>query len=205
MTLRTLCLLVLTLTFASFVSGCATTGATINLGYTPVDRSFGRHSGPITLMRVDPPTYRKDENGKWIIGAFNNVHGVHQADLTADVTIGEWIGNALLRELQQAGFTASFSTAPPTAAAKGIVITDINSFLNINRGIATDETMQALKFDVELYQNGERVKAFTISSRENKTIPFHVSADELEKIMLSSLQDAMLQIIPEVITRFDTK
>lgn len=202
--LRPAMLLTGCLTLAA-LNGCATVDQKIGLTYARHDHSLVRHSGDITVTRVDSGPSAKNSIGQWVIGSLNNVHGVHQADLLSDRSPGEWITEALLHELRQAGYTVNYANALPAAAARGIVITNINVFMVVNKGTISAETRHELKFNVEVILNGDRVKTFTIASRDDRTVPFDASKEEKEKIMIQSLQDAMQQIIPEIIALIDKK
>lgn len=183
----------------SFFSGCATVDQKIGLNYAPVDRSFGRHSGEIAVSRITTQPPAKNAKGEWIIGSINNVHGVHQADILSERSMGEWITDALLQELRQAGYTVTYTTFPQPGAPRAVLISDINAFLQVNKGSVSDETKHELKFNVDLFLNGVKAKSFTVASRNSKTLPLSASRDDQEKIMFQSLQDAMLQIIPEIV------
>jgi hypothetical protein len=182
----------------TLLSGCATVDQKIGLSYAPVDRPFGRQSGEITVSRVEPGPGTRNSKGEWIIGSINNVHGVRQADILADYSLGEWITDALLLELKHAGYSATYAAAIPPDAPRGITISGINISLNLNKLTVKDETKQELRFNVDLFLKGTKVKTFTVAARDSKTL-LSASREDLEKIMLTSLQDAMLQIIPEII------
>ena len=189
----------------SGLSGCATVDQKINLSYAPGDRSFGQHSGEIVVSRIDPPAHIRNSKGEWIIGSLNNVHGIHQADLLSDHSLGEWITEALLTELKHAGYAANFIAALPPGTARGVLVTDIYTSVNVDQGSVSDEVKYELKFNVEVFLNGAKVKTFTLASRNNKTVPLSISIEEKEKILLQSLQDIMQQIIPEIIALTDKK
>lgn len=184
---------------ALLFSGCAMVDQKISLTYTPVERSFGRHSGEIAVSRVDTTSPARNSKGEWIVGSINNVHGVHGADILSVRSLGEWITEALLLELKHAGYTVTYTAATlPSGVPAGIVITDISAYLNINKGTVSDDAKHELKFNVDAFQNGARKKTFTVASRDSKTL-LSASKDDQERIMLQSLQDAMIQIIPEII------
>lgn len=182
----------------TLLSGCATVDQKIGLAYAPVDRPFGRQSGEIAVSRSDPRSAAQKNKGEWIIGSINNVHGVHQADILAGRGLGEWITDALLLELKHAGYSVTYTPALPQGTARGITISDINVSLNVNKGAVSDETKQELKFNVDIFLNGAKAKTFTVASRDSKTL-LSASREDMDKIMLRSLQDAMVQIIPEII------
>lgn len=184
----------------SALSGCAAVDQKISLNYAPVDRSFGRHSGEIAFALTDAQNISKNSRGEWIIGSINNVHGVRQADLLSDRSLGEWISAALLLELKQIGYNVTYGARITSNTERGILVNDINSFLNVNQGAVSSEVKQELKFNVDIFLNGFRAKTFTVASRDSKTLPLSISKEDNEKIMLQSLQDAMKQIIPEIIT-----
>lgn len=181
-------------------TGCATVDQKISLHYNQVDRSFGRHTGPVIVAMAPNKPSARNEVGETIIGAQNNANGIHKADILADKSIEEWIGEALLRELKAVGYSATISPQIPVNAQHGVLVSNILISLNINKGVASDDSKQQLKFNVDLFQKGIKIKSFTVASNDNRTIPISVSKSELEKIMLSSLQEAMLQIIPEIIS-----
>ena len=187
------------------LAGCATVDQKIGLNYARPNDSLIKHSGSISITRVVPQPTVRNSSGEWIIGSLNNVHGVHQADLLSDRSPEEWITDALLHELRQAGYTATYSEALPVAVARGIAITNISSFLTVNKGTVTADTRQELKFNVEVFLNGDKVKTFTVASRDDRTLPFNASKEEKERIMLQSLQDAMQKTIPEIMTLIDKK
>ena len=179
------------------LSGCATVDQKIGLNYAPVDRPFGRQGGEITVTRVEPHPAARNGKGEWIVGSINNVHGVHQADILADRSPGEWITDALLLELKHAGYTVTYAAALPPDVTRGIAISDINVSLNLNKGTVSEETKQELKFNVDVFLKGARVKTFTVASRDSRTF-LSASREDMDKIMLQSLQDAMLQVFPEI-------
>ncbi len=187
------------------LSGCAMVDQKISLAYKPVDKPFGRNSGEVFVSKVDPVSLLRNTKGEWIVGALNNVHGVKQADLLSDRALGEWISEALVQELKQAGYTASFAAQMPSAAARGIVINDINAFMNVNKGAVSADTKQELKFNVDVIIDGSKVKTLTIAARDKKTLALNASIEEKERIMLQSLQDAMQQVVPELIALFNKK
>jgi hypothetical protein len=188
----------------SCLAGCATVDQKIALNYAPVDRPFGRHDGEIIVTRVEPPSSVKNSRGEWIIGSLNNVHGVHQADLLSDRSLGEWITDAMVLELKHAGYTITSAPSLPADVSRGILITDINVFLNVNKGLVSDRIKHELTFNVEVFLNGAKVKTFTVASRDNSTL-LTASRETKENIMLQSLQDAMQQITPDIIALIGKK
>lgn len=189
----------------ALLAGCATVDQSINLIYKPIDKPYNRNSGEVAVSRIDAATLPQSGNGAWIVGALNNVHGVKQADLLSDRTIGEWISDALVQELKQAGFSASYKDKLPADTARGIIIDDINAFLTVNRGSVSSETTQELKFNVDVIINGAKTKTLSVAARDKKTLALAVSREEKERIMLLSLQDAMQQVVPELIILFSKK
>ena len=190
-------LLVVLLTLSG-LSGCATVDQKIGLNYAPTDRFFGRHSGDITVSGIEAKNISKNSKGEWIIGSLNNVHGVHQADLLSDRSLGEWITEAMLLELKRVGYSVTYAAKIPSSTARAILVDDINSFLNINQGAVSAEVKQELKFNVDIFLNGFRAKTLTVASRDNKTLPLSSSKEDKEKILRQSLQDAIQQVIPEI-------
>lgn len=202
--LRPLVILTMCLALAG-LGGCAVVDQKIGLTYARPDHSLVRHSGDITVTRVAPSPAAKNSSGEWIIGSLNNVHGVHQADLLSDRSPEEWISDALLHELRQAGYTATYAEALPPAAARGIAVTGINTFLTVSRGVVSTDTQLELKFNVEVYVNGDKIKTLTVASRDDRTVPLNASRKDKERIMLQSLQDAMQQTLPDIIALIDKK
>jgi hypothetical protein len=188
-----------------WLGGCTTVDQKIGLNYARNYDSLVRHSGDVSVTREATQSAVKNSRGEWIIGSLNNVYGVHQADLLADHSPEEWITDALLHELRQAGYTVTYAESFPAAVARGISITNINAFLTANKGTVSTETKQELKFNLEIFLNGDKVKTLTVASRDNRTVPFDASKEEMEKIMLQSLQGAMQRIIPEAMTLIDKK
>ena len=202
--LRPLVILTICPTLAG-LGGCAVVDQKIGLTYARPDHSLVRHSGDITVTRAVPRPTPRNSSGEWIIGSLNNVHGVHQADLLSDRSPEEWISDALLHELRQAGYTATYAEALPAAVARGIAITGINTFLTVNNGAVSTDTRLELKFNVEVYVNGDKIKTLTVASRDDRTVPLNASQKDKERIMLQSLQDAMQQLIPDIITLIGKK
>jgi len=188
----------------SGLSGCATVDQKISLNYAPTDRSFGNHNGEIVVSRLDPPSAVQNSRGEWIIGSLNNVHGVHRADLLSDRSLGEWISDALVLELKHAGYTVTSAPALPGDVSRGALITDINVHLDVNKGLVSDQIKHELKFNVGVFLNGAKVKTFTVVSHDNSTL-FTAAKEDKEKIMLKSLQDAMQQIVPDIIALIEKK
>lgn len=187
------------------LNGCAAVDQKIGLNYARQNHSSVRHTGDITVSHVESKPFAKNGYGEWIIGSLNNAHGVHQADLLSDRSLGEWITDAVLHELRQAGYTVSSASALPAAAARGIVVSDIDVIMNINKGAVSTDTRHELKFNVSVFLNGIKAKTFSVASRDNRTVPLIASKEVKEKIMLQSLQDAMQQIIPDIIVLIDKK
>lgn len=187
------------------LAGCATVDQKISLDYRQVDRSFGRHLAPITLARTVSKPAPRNERGDWMVGELNNANGVLQAHILADRSVEEWITEALQLELQLLGYTVSYRAPLPADVQYGVNLSNISNTLEINQGIVTDDARHELKFSIDLYSRGARVKSFVVSSKDTTTVPLSASREELEKIMRSSLQDAMLQIIPEIIKLTEAK
>ncbi len=185
--------------------GCAAVDQKIGLNYSRPDQSLVRHSGDIAVSRMPSSPSAKNGNGEWIIGSLNNVHGVHQADLLSDRSPEEWISEALIEELRQAGYSVAFADPLPAAAARGLSITGINNVMTVNKGTFSSDTRLELSFNVEVYLKGDRAKTFTVAAHDDRTVPLSASRKELEKIMLQSLQDAMHKLIPDIITLIDRK
>jgi hypothetical protein len=72
-------------------------------------------------------------------------------------------------------------------------------------GAVSADTRHELKFNTEVFLNNDKVKTFTIASRDDRTVPLNASQEEKERILLQSLQEAMRQTIPEIITLIDKK
>jgi len=189
----------------SILSGCATFDQKISLTYKPVNRPFGRNSGDIFVSLTEAASLLRNTRGEWIVGSLNNVHGVRQADLLSDRSLGEWISDALVQELKQAGYSATYAAPLAARAAQAIVINDINVFMNVDKGALTVETKQELKFNADIVINGSKIKTFAIAARNKETFPLTASKEEKERIMLQSLQDAMQRLMPELIFLFNKK
>jgi hypothetical protein len=189
----------------SGLGGCTTVDQKIGLNYARNYDSLVRHSGEISVTREATQSAVKNSRGEWIIGSLNNVYGVHQADLLSDRSPEEWITDALLHELRQAGYTVTYAESFPAAFARGITISNINAFLVVNNGTVSTDTKQELKFNLEIFLNGDKVKTLTVASRDNRTVPLDASKVEMERIMLQSLQGAMQRIVPEAMTLIDKK
>jgi len=189
----------------TLLSGCATVDQKINLTYKPIDKPYNRNTGEVFVSRIEAAMLLKNSNGALIVGSLNNVHGVKQADLLSDRTIGEWVSDALVQELKQAGYSAAYKDKLTAGTARGIVINDINAFMTVNKGSVSSETSQELKFNVDVIINGAKLKTLTIAARDKKTLALTVSQEEKERIMLLSLQDAMQQVMPELILLFNKK
>lgn len=180
-------------------AGCATVDQKISLNYSQLDRPFGRHNGTVIVAIPPSKASTRNEKGDAIVGALNNANGVHKANILADHTFEEWIGEALLRELKVLGYAASLRTQLPGDAQHGILVSNILISLDVNKGVVSDDSKQQMKFNVDLFSKGIKIKSFTVASSDSRTIPLSASKVELEKIMKSSLQEAILQIIPEII------
>lgn len=202
---RVLSLSLSLLMLISLISGCATLDQKVNLTYKPVDRTFGRNSGEVFVSRTDAVSLLRNTKGEWIIGSLNNANGVREADLLSDRALGEWISDALIQELVQAGYSPKYAPQLPAGTTRGVVINDISGFMNVNSAIARAETKQELKFNVDIILNGTKTKTLTIAARDSKTLALTASQEEKELIMRQSLQDAMQQVMPELIVLFNKK
>lgn len=192
------------LAFLAALGGCATIDQKIGLNYARQNDSIVKHSGEVVVTYSDSSTLSRNSAGEWIIGSLNNVHGVHQANLLSDRSPGEWIAQALLYELRMAGYSASL--APVLAgSSRGIQVSDIELVFQVNKGVVTADTRQELKFNVNVFRGGSKVKTFTVASRDNRTFPVTASAEDKEKVMLVTLQDAMRQLMPDIITQIEKK
>jgi hypothetical protein len=187
------------------LGGCAIVDQKIELSYARQDLSLVGHSGDLTVTRAAPRPAARNSRGEWIIGSLNNRLGVHQADLLSGRSPDEWISEALLHELRQAGYTVNYAEKLPAGVARGIAVTGINTFLTVNKGVASADTRHELKFNVEVYVNGDKVKTLTVAARDDRTVPLNASQEVKERIMLQSLQNAMQQIIPDIIALIDKK
>jgi hypothetical protein len=187
------------------LGGCATVDQKIGLNYARPYDSLIKHSGSISVTRAAPRPTARNSAGEWIIGSLNNVHGVHQADLLSDRSPEEWITDALLHELRQAGYTATYADNMPAAVARGLTVTGITSFLSVNKGAVSADTRHDLKFNVEVYLNGDRIKTFTVATHDDRTVALDASREEKERIMLQSLQNAMQRLLPEISDLIDAK
>lgn len=199
--ITTLAIFAASLFVLSTVSGCATiVDQRVGLTYERLNRSFGAGSGDIVVTRSDSRVNGKNQSGEWILGTLNNSRGVQQARLLSDRVPDEWVTDALLQELKSAGFNAVYKPSLPDGTRYGVNISDINAFLHVTRGAVSDDTKHELKFNVNILVNGSRVKTFTVTSKESRTFAFTVSREEMERIMLQSLQEAIQQIMPEIIS-----
>lgn len=198
-------LLFVTLLMLASLSACATVDQKITMNYSPIDRAFGRQNEAVVVARTDSVPFVRNNRGEWIVGSINNVHGVHRSDLLADRNQGEWITDALLLELKHAGYTATYKSPLPAGTVFGIQLSDIKAFTNVNRDIFTSEIKQELKFNVDLFLNGVRIKTFSVASRSNQTVPLNASAEENDTVMLQALQDAMQQVMAEVCAQTNKK
>lgn len=202
---RAIFLLFYLVILVSILPGCATVDQKLALNYKPVDRAFGRNSGEVLVSRVDGQSLLRNTKGEWIIGSLNNVYGVRQADLLSDRSLGEWISDALIQELKQAGYSANYAAQLPDGVPRAIVINDINVFMNVNKGTVSSETKHELKFNIDIILNGSKIKTLAVATRDNKTLALTASQEEKELIMRQSLQDAMQQILPEMIALYNKK
>lgn len=187
----------LLLMLATMLNGCSMVDQRIVLNYAPVEKTFSRQNASIAVTRTDPKQPVK-EGSDWIIGALNNVYGVRQADLLTNRSTADWITDALLFELKRIGYNAHPAKAIQPEVRYTIHLSEINAFMHITRGNVTCESKQELKFNVDLYLNGVKTKTLSVLSQDNQTLPLKISKEKKEKIMSASLQDAMLQLLPEI-------
>ena len=180
------------------LSGCATVDQKITMNYSPIDRGFGRHTETVVVSKTESTPFARNNKGEWIIGSINNVHGVQMADLLADRNQGEWITEALLLELKHAGYSATCKNPLPIGTAFGIQLSNINAFMNLNRGLVSTEIKHELKFNVDLFLSGVKIKSFAVASRTSQTVSLKASENESAMIILQTIQDAMQQVMSEV-------
>ena len=200
------CAVILTgMSLLALLAGCATVDEKIGLNYARQNHSLDRHTGDIYVSRDEAKPFAKNSSGEWIIGSINNVHGVHQADLLSDRSLGEWITEAVVHELRQAGYTVTATPTLPSTAARGIVVSDIDIVMNVNKGVVSVDMRHELKLNVSVFLNGIKTKTFSVASRDDRTVPLFASKEDKEKIMLQSLQNAMQKVIPDIITLIDKK
>jgi hypothetical protein len=93
----------------------------------------------------------------------------------------------------------------PQAVARGVAITGIKTDISVNRGNVSSDARHELSFNVDVYLNGDRIKTFTVASRDERTVPFTASREELEAILVQSLQEAMRRLMPDIIALIDKK
>ncbi len=181
------------------ISGCSIVDQKIRLNYTPLNRTYGLQKDTVVITRTDAVPFVRNNMGEWIVGSLNNVYGIHKADLVSDRNIGDWITDALIQELTKSGYKASYKSELPPGTVYQIAISDINSFMNVNKDVGRVKVVHELKFNINLFHNGQKVKTFAVASRNNQTLVLDASEEENEKIMLQSLQDAMQQVLPEIV------
>jgi len=187
----------LLLLLTTLLNGCSVVDQKIVLNYAPLEKTFSRQNATITISRTDPGQPVKAGND-WIVGALNNVYGVRQADLLANRSTADWVTDALLFELKRIGYNVHPVKAIPAETRYAIHLSEINAFMHITRGNVSCESKQELKFNVDLYLNGVKTKTLSVLSQDNQTLPMKISKEKKEKIMSASLQDAMLQLLPEI-------
>ena len=185
--------------------GCAIVDQKVGLSYARPELYQTRHSGDIALLRPAATATGRNAAGDWVIGSLNNTHEVHQADIISDRSTTEWIADALLYELRQAGYQASYMDSLPQGVARGVTITSVRTDIAVNRGTVSSDARHDLRFSVDVYLNGDRAKTFSVTSRDERTVPFTASREELEGLLVQSLQEAMRRLIPDIIALIDKK
>ena len=185
------------LLLASF-TGCATTDQRLDFNYAPGNSTLGRQDGSISVSRNDTGAFTRNNRGEWIVGALNNVHGVHEADLVSDNNQGDWLSEALILELKRTGFTVTGKPPAPPAAGIGIQLNDIKASMNVNSGIFSSDIKQELTFSVDFFNNGSKVKTFTVAARAGQTVLFRASSTETTAILTQTVQDALHQVLSEL-------
>ena len=190
------------------LSGCAATTDQIvamNYNHAPEDSMIGRRNGAVIVSCLDPAPSTQNNRGEWVVGSLNNAYGVHEADIVANRHQGEWVTEALILELKRVGYLATYKTPLPDDVEFGVQISEIKSFINVDRGIFSSDIEQKLKFNADIIINGNRIKSFSVAANSTKTTPFRASEEENHSVMLQTLQSAMRQVMSEILAQTANK
>jgi hypothetical protein len=146
-------------------------------------------------QRVDL-TYVADKTpgGLWILG---RVNGTEAAVVTGD-SVDDWFLNALEKELSAAGYRVKTVTGLPHDAVKALKPSLLKISADQTLSLIKAATVVRLKLSVEVWKEGKLVKTVSVSAG-NEDEGIDHSAGHLSHLLLTTLQNAMKNIVPDLI------
>lgn len=107
--------------------------------------------------------YLEGENGLLVVGTVNDGFGAHTANVLALNDPAQWIADALVLELQTAGYEVGRTDGTSTeGATRGLEVIVRNVFVDQDTGMLTIGAISTLDFDVRLMSGANEVETFTV-------------------------------------------
>jgi len=153
--------------FMAFASACAFGTRKVNLMYAPANVASGQGQGQEVVVNKF-----RDQRGDQRIGVVKNAYGMETAKVIANNDVAEWISNAVVTELQQAGVkvTRGMGQRDPVKIVLNGTITRV--FCDISMKLRADiiVTLQLIKGNQTLlnqtYTGQASITAWTASAKE---------------------------------------
>ena len=179
---------------ASLAGGCGFKDQRVGLTYENI-AGAGGGGGELFIARpLEHYALDKTSGGLWILGTVNGTEG---AVVTGD-SVDDWFLNALAEGLSAAGYHVKTVTGLPEDAVKGCKPAVLKISADQTLSLITADTVVHLKLSVEVWKKGKLVKTLSVSAgNEDKGIDH--SAGHLSYVLTSTLQNAMKNLLPDLI------
>lgn len=166
-------------------AGCAFGNRNVNLVYEDVVSANDSYKGKVSLDDFDDDI-EKDKHGRAVIGCVRNGYGMRTAKVLADNSPGEWLRDALAKELRNSGYQIADDSRVEIDGKLVNLFTDM--FLAYDSKVSFRVTITDDR--KEVYDN--------VFHGSGKATAWFATSDEYKNISNEALRDAMRKAIPEI-------
>ncbi|GFO68195.1 lipoprotein [Geomonas limicola] len=185
------------LVVVSLLSGCAGQDRTVRLDYQPVVGALGGSGEVYAVVSADSAP--QEGQVAWILGQLRDADGEVQGKLLTDRNPKEMVAEALIRELEQAGYRVNLATRLPAGAPRGIDFTRIEVKLEGEDHLVKRQVNGSLQVKIAVFKGGTLVKTLTYqgnSSAESMRGDSKVFDETLRGLVTVVARQA----VPELVT-----
>jgi hypothetical protein len=178
--------------------GCAFVNQKIDLAYHTTSPAHGGRGELYVARPIEKLTLPKDNKGYSIIGTVKNTIGMKTADVVTSDDIGDWVANALGRELQNAGYQVTFIEKMTEGVGKGVEIVILEFFIDQDPGMMTVGAITRLSMNLNIWKEGRLIQTLNIVGKGDSRSAVG-SAETKGLSAQKALQACMSDAVPKIV------
>ncbi|MBJ6725751.1 YajG family lipoprotein [Geomesophilobacter sediminis] len=183
------------------LTGCSAVPHRVDLMYQPQTRAAKGSSGRIYL--ATPKVFCNADNPppvRWVIGRVREKEGGQLDEITSAISPRDQVNDALMQELQQAGYQLSTGELPPESVTELYLrLHDVTIDVDEETTWYAVTTKAKVSMQVELWQGGQLAKRTEYHAGYQESYPRDRS-EELPVVLQKALEGAVGQAVPDIVS-----